>query len=387
MPAQVTQSNLLMSELGAEFVKAHEAHKNVVVTPGGELPAGVRGVAQLKGCRIQRIAKGKKDEGKLMFYAYGIVVTPESHNGMRVRGKRTMITEPIYATPTRTRKTVSDHIKKVYEHLAGLGVRLKDLTPDRIEDAMKALVNPANPIFFEFHTWSGQMQTTGQYAGREPMINHQWDGRTDFKKEDAVKVEVDVNLPDVEEPLPDNGENGSEAHTEPTKPESKVESKPEQTLVTNPATKPTNNTVKEKEVAPEDMDKGWDLDSMAARADKEQDLECVNRLTEQALQMGFTQEFINKVDSWTLLVEQMKKRPPLPNNEPHKQEETAIGVGDHVRYTPIDPATKNKAANSVVVEVTKIEEKGDMVVVDLRQVENRKIWYKNINAVELEPLS
>jgi hypothetical protein len=70
-----------------------------------------------------------------------------------------------------------------------------------------------------------------------------------------------------------------------------------------------------------------------------------------------------------------------------EEQENGIGVGDHMKYRPLDPATKNKAANSVVVEIAKIEEKGDMVLVDLRNVENRKVWYKNVNAVELEPLT
>ena len=109
MAAQQVKS-LLMQKLGADFVKAHEENKNVKPEPSGELPGGIRqGVARLVQCKIVEIKKGDNVE-KLMFYASGSVVAPREHNGIPIYGLFTSITEPIYNTPTRTRKTVSEHI-------------------------------------------------------------------------------------------------------------------------------------------------------------------------------------------------------------------------------------------------------------------------------------
>lgn len=371
MAAQVSQG-LLMAELGGEFVKAHEAAKNIVVTPGGDLPGGIRGVAQLRACEIKKIAKGKNDEGKLMFYAYGVVVTPKEHEGIRVAGKRTMITEPIFNTPTRKRKTIKDHIDEVYKHLKLLGVPVQALQPSQIENAMKQLMDPKKPVFFEFRTWQPPKQTEGEYKDKESMVMHFWDGRTDYKAEAAVmQNQTKDNLPDIDAPLPE-GPHDNNGHSESATPATSSSGSHEPPTVA-------------VATSAEEFDDGGDLTTLASRADKEQDLIAVNRLTEMALSLGISQDTVNTIDSWALLVELIRKS--TSNNGTHKEPESnevAISVGDHFNFRPLDPVKKVKG-EPVTVELAAINEANGTV--DLRQLANRKVWYKNIDPNELEPIA
>lgn len=360
MPVQETES-LLMKELGQEFVKAHEQSKNVKAKQGQTLPSGLKGIAQLNEIAIKKIKEGK-NVGKLMFYADAIILEPLTYNGFPVKGKRTQISEPLYATPTRKRKTIKDHLDFVYEHLKMLGVKVQDLKPSAVELAIAALkANKAN-VFIGFRTWQPPAATEGQYAGQEAMLMQFWDERiTDFKKKDATETAVKNNLPSEPEPIP----TVDEPTDEPVDPFNPPDDEPEQ-------------------IDPELVDQG-DIDSLAKRADETQDLEASNRLNQLATEAGIPDDVAKATKTWKELADLIKGKKPSTNGTPEeKSNEISIGIGDQFNYKPLDPTTKKPSKTAVVVQVLKIDE--DKGTVDLARVDNPKMKYLNVPATDLEDI-
>lgn len=352
MPVQTIPS-LLLQELGQEFVKAHEQAKQVKPKQGQTLPSGVKGIAQLRDISIKKIKEGK-NAGKLMFYADAIIQEPVSHGGFPVKGKRTFITEPIYATPTRKRKTIKEHLDEIYGILKMLGIPIEKLNPKDIEPAMASLKATKGGVFITFRTWQPPTATEGQYAGKDAMLMQFWDERiTGYKKQEAnTNVQVD---------LPDEIVNSEPVVSEP-------EPEPNHTV-------DSDNT---QEVTSEMLE--GDLDSLGKRADNDKDLDACNRLTQWALEKGISQDQINAVDSWSKLVELIKGSAST-NGE---AKEISIAVGEHWNYKPIDPKTKEKVASPIGVEILSIN--AEAGTVNLCQIKNRKFQYQNVPASELEEM-
>lgn len=177
MAANTAQS-LLLQTFGQKGVEAHNQAKKAVPKPdmGGDLPGGVRGVARLTHLQIKPIEKGKKDEGKLMFFGRGIVVKPDTHDGIPISGCATSVMEAIFDTPTRTRKTWQEHLEWIYSNILKrvFNVKVEQLGMGDIEPCMKALVDKG--ALFVFRTFKPPKQTTGQYKDVEPMVQHIWVG-------------------------------------------------------------------------------------------------------------------------------------------------------------------------------------------------------------------
>lgn len=366
MAAQQVKS-LLMQKLGAEFVKAHEEHKNVKPEPKGELPGGIKnGIARLVQCKIVEISKGDH-AGKLMFYASGSVVAPTEHEGVPIKGLFTSIMEPIYATPTRKRKTVADHIKFVYETLASLGLSLPSLKPETIELAMDQLrtVKP----FFRFRTWAPPKQTTGQYAGKESMTMHFWDGKVDGYKpttEADKKNAVADTSENVEPPVPD-----SVPDEHPEAPESI-------------GTKATVNIIDEKAVPKQDdidpdmIDKS-DIDSLAKMGD-DGDLTAGQRLLDMATQAGIEKKLIDSAATFKEVADLIRAK-----NAPEQNGDVTLGLGENWKFYPIHPLTKKKIETPVTGEIIHIdEEKG---TVNLKDIANPQKIYRNVAVDQLETVS
>lgn len=363
MPAQVVQS-LLMKKLGSEFVKAHEEFKNVKPEPKGELPGGIRnGIARLVNCKIVEIAKGKTNEGQLMFYASGSVVLPLEHDGIPIKGLFTQIMEPIFATPTRTRKTVAEHIKWVYGELASLGLSLGSLKPDTIEQAMEALRK--SPPYFRFHTWQPPKATTGKYAGKDTMTMHFWDGKVDYKPDTATdkKNAVADSSPIVEPPVPDSL---PDEHPEAPDKDTKIREQPTQTA---------------GDIDPDMIDKG-DIDSLAMLADDNQDLVAGQSLIDQALSVGVTKKQTDDAKTFKEIAELIKAaKNPSQNGDGSIE----IGMGEHWKFYPPDPRTKEKSKEAITGEIIHIDEASNTV--NLKNIANTKFIYKNVPVDQLEKIS
>jgi hypothetical protein len=122
MPEQKAKS-ILSSKYAGAWRKAVSAHSGDETTVGrfNDLPAGVEGIAQLVKCRFDEYKTGIP-AGEPGWFAEGIVLEPKEH-----AGKRTLLSEPLYETPTRTRKTPDQHIEFVLNHLRSLGMDTRGL--------------------------------------------------------------------------------------------------------------------------------------------------------------------------------------------------------------------------------------------------------------------
>jgi len=259
----------LVKALGNEGASAFDEHKadETKVPGGGSLPAGIdNGIAQLVECKFDTYKKGDM-EGKVFFYAAGVVKSPKSikdedGNVFVVEGKRTSIREPLCETEKRTRKTVSEHMAWILNQLRLLGVETKGLKFSQIQAAAKALVK-AGP-HFSFRTWKGEKQTTGPYAGQEPRVQETWEGACDFDEDESgSSVEVD------EEPTADDLVGDSE----------EVDSVEE-----------TGEEVDWKEIA--------------EKADSD-DEEAATKLSSFALSKGINEDDINNAPSWVAVFEML----------------------------------------------------------------------------------
>lgn len=365
MAAQTIPS-LLLQELGNEFVQAHEQAKKVKPKQGDTLPSGVKGIAKLRDISIKKIKEGN-NIGKLMFYADAIIQEPISHNGFSVRGKRTFITEPIYNTPTRKRKTLKDHLEEMYGILKMLGVPVEKLNPRDIEPALAALKATKGGVFIAFRTWQPPAATEGAYAGKEAMLMQFWDERVNYEMKDATKTAVSVTLPDDPQDL-------LPAVSEP-------EPEPGTFMAAiGPDTAEMNglSVSIEPPLDPALVDQ-MDLDSLAKRGDIDKDLDACTRLQDMARQSGVSEEEINLAPSWTALAELIKGK-----SKPADDNTISLAIGEHWNFRPLDPKTKAKMTIPLGVSIIKIdEEKG---TVDLALIKNPKMVYQNIPATELEEM-
>jgi len=208
------QKSSLAARLGDEARRAFDETKSKEPEYDSQagLPAGIEGgVARLVQCRFVQIAEGKQNAGKDMFFAAGIVLSPAEVNGVNIAGLRTQISEPLYPTPTRSRKTVAEHVEWVLNEMKKLlGGSLEDYDVDDLE-TLTAGLEDGKPTF-RFRTWSGTKQEPAQKGGKwflgnrgpyasldalkganpywdsDPMVNHVWNGVCEYEGDDAGPV-------------------------------------------------------------------------------------------------------------------------------------------------------------------------------------------------------
>jgi len=180
MPRQTSKSGLA-GKLGAKGKAAVKGHRTDGTSYGQmELPEGIEaGVAQLVDCKFDIVKEGKTNAGEYYFYAAGVVHQPKDAGGVPVEGLRTSIMEMVCDTPSYTRETVDDHLEWVLNEFRKLGVETEQLEVEDLETVAEQL-KEEHP-FFRFRTWKGQKQTTGQYAGKEPRVQHQWNGVCEYE--------------------------------------------------------------------------------------------------------------------------------------------------------------------------------------------------------------
>lgn len=182
-----TRQSGLVGHLGSRGQAAYEKHKDdeVVYSRGGDLPAGVVGVAQLVDVHFGTYGKETNHAGDYFFYAAGVVVSPETHGGLRVQGLRTSHTEALCDTPESQgkKKTQEDHVSYMLNEFRKLGVEPKDY-PNFLQDVEEtiapALVEAAP--HFRFRTWS---------MDGSDFVNHDWQGVCDYDEEEESDGVVD----------------------------------------------------------------------------------------------------------------------------------------------------------------------------------------------------
>lgn len=333
MPKQVGKSSLA-SALGDRARGAFEEHKADPTEYGNiELPGGIEnGIAQLSDFKFTQVKEGSQNAGEWMMYAAGIVVSPNEVDGTPIKGLRTQISEPLFDTPTRTRKTVEDHLAWILNEMRKLGVDTAELGFDDLEDIAESL-RESKP-YFRFRTWKPPMtviekradgkwyvggkkyateamaKQANPYAGTESRVNHMWAGVVQYEPDESEGVEDDTE----ESPAPAPVTNKTVAAAPAKK---TVAPKPAPAAT---ATVKKGTTVKKSAPAPEPAED--DLDALATLAD-DGDTNAQAKLAGQAKLFGIDSD---EMESWADVVEAIKAQSDADSAEAGdetEQDETA----------------------------------------------------------------
>lgn len=363
MPAQ-TQTNATAVKLGAGFLQANAAaaKSTTVLADNSRLPDGIEnGVARVVSMKIMPIGAGKGNAGKPMFMAQAVVVKPEFHEGVKVAGRRTSFMEMLFDTPGKKRATVKDHVEHVYAHLRMWGVDTNMLAACKTEAELTAklnsifeLLSSKKKITISFRTWKGQVQTTGPYAGKEPMTNETWGGlaqavpdaappeaavQDDSPTDDTPADDVVDDVPPDDGDTPDMGDAGAELSDEDV-----------DALVT----------------AADDGPEGQEKDDAGVK------LEDWCKATNPALEDEAVRA---KATNWAELVEWARNGVPA--------EDEGVKVGDVRKYrTP--SGGPGKPPKNVQVEVKKLYKVKGADVCDALNLTDKRTIYKVVPVEKLE---
>lgn len=351
--------------------EAHEAHKSDPTTMGGGggLPAGIEGgIARLSDIRIGYYEKGD-NVGEPFFIAAGIVLSPESHDGIVVKGLRTQIMEPIHDTPTRSRKTVEDHYAWVLNQVRLLGVDTSEVDVDSFEDVLAAL-KESKP-YFRFRTWKGSKQEITKradgkfecsgkvfsseamakaafpFAGNEPRVQEEWRGACEYTE--------------------DGGDDGVVEET--AEPEEEVATTPpweKGEAEEAPAKAPTKKAPAKTE--PEDED----LDALAETA-QGGDAEAQQKL--EGLAKLHNVEGYEAMETWAEVAEAIKSASEAPDEA--AEEEFVPEKDGLVKYKP--PKAKKPIECTVIAVLPKTQ------TANLKSLEDGKTVFKGVAWAELSP--
>ncbi len=358
MPAQRPNQGGLLGKLGNQLKTAHEQHKNDETTYSGfgELPAGIEnGIAQLVDCKFTQIAEGKENAGQYMFYAAGVVVVPDEVEGIPVKGLRTQISEVLFETPSRTRKTIAEHYAWILNEIRKLGVDTSQIGVDDIETTVAALKEAAP--YFRFRTWKGEKTTEGPYAGREPRVQNQWAGACDYTPGTDGNSGVQDNTPPT--PTQTSGQG-----TEPPK-------------TGGVATGLTGDE---------------DLAALASIADDvtnsdELRQEAGGKVQETAVELGISEDDLSKAENWVAVVALIEFATAKAAAEAEQAAAEAAkpkdpDKGDIYQYQVIDAKTRKPGA-VIPVEVLVSDKKTKMVTI--KNLSDKKTLYKGVKFSELLP--
>lgn len=312
MAANVTQSALL-KRLGPKFEQAFQSAKGEVLEVRRDLPGGIKnGIARLVDCKFDEHKDGA-NKGKVFFYAAASVLEPaffnDGHRSFKIEGLRTSITEPIYDTPNRSRKTLEEHAQWVTKMLGLLyGRPLTDFNEGTdMADVVALLLEEQPFISFETSTlpqakavqkgksWfvvQNGRADVGPFAtqealkekfpniGGDPMIYHSWGGRVDYTSVVTEAVQDNSTLPT----------NGSPPETEAARVTNRLLPRGVQRSTTQvPEPSPAEEPEIVGDIDPSQFDEFGDLDSLAERADA-QDAKAQDQLKAIALKAGISEE-------------------------------------------------------------------------------------------------
>lgn len=329
---------------------AFEKHKSDPTDYGDmRLPAGIEaGVAELSDIGIRTHDDGD-NKGKPYFTAAGVVRSPKEVDGIRVEGMQTRIFEPLYDTPTRTRKTEDDHVGWMLNALRKLGLDTEDLNVEDLEQAMEQLKEEG--VFFRFRTWKGQKQTSGPFAGREPRVQEQWlAAETNYEAED-----------NVEEVVEDEEEEEVDEETE--------------------------DEEEEEDEEPENDEDDENLDELGAAAEEGDD-DAQTKLFKLAEDSGADMDAVNETETWMEVVDLIKEaqeegdegEEDEESEEEESEEEEEEFVPEKGEYYKYKPPRARKSSEHEVISVAVTKQ-----TVSLKALETGKV-YKGVSWDELEDL-
>ena len=142
-----------------------------------ELPFGIpKAVAKLVDAKIGVYQSGAL-AGENYFMLKGQVVSPEEHNGERIKGLFTTIMEPLCDTDRGKRQSFEDHYDFMLEELKKLdiGDRVEGIDYSDIPDLLEVMLT--EDIYFEFRT----SNKNPNYQATKPY--HNWIRLVEFKED------------------------------------------------------------------------------------------------------------------------------------------------------------------------------------------------------------
>jgi len=168
MAKQVSQAEVLQKLKGRGLGTALDTAKDTPPNTGNaRLPAGIKGIAQLRSVKIGEFEQGDH-KGELFFMATGVLVEPVIHEGQTVRGMPTRIgPEPLCDTPKSSGKykTKQDHVNRMVGWLYGLGVKTGSIiNEEQLMAACLALENAKPKPHFRIETRKSSKQEIKKMA-------------------------------------------------------------------------------------------------------------------------------------------------------------------------------------------------------------------------------
>lgn len=392
MAKQVAQGGLAKA-LGEEGRKALASVKNkeTKLPGGGRLPAGIEnGVAQLTKCYFAIYDKGDL-KGNYYFRCEAVMVVPDVHQGVPVRGLHTSFMEPACNTPKaageKSRKTVEDHLEHIVNQMSLLGADRTQLADDAsdLEATAKALQD-AKP-YFQVRTWKGQKQVLVKDNGKFYVQGEDGKNRKGpYLNEQAAKM---ANKYIGQEPrvnevwglaMPDFAPEGSTGMTDES-----GDTVPQDEGPPEEATEVAEETVEEAtegevEVADGDGDEWHQLAVLADSGDKSATI----KLTQKGKELELTPEQMKAADNW-MEVAALIREALGGEGEAEGEEGEAEGEVEEAEWEPLadmvvkfKPLGKDKKPVKKAADVTILEVDSDAKTVKLKNLDDGKTIYKNI---------
>lgn len=349
----------VLAKLGAGLNKAVKAHAADETRRGRtDLPAGIKGgIAQVVECGFAEVGEGKQNAGKPYFFATAIVKLPTHHEDMPVAGLRTRIMENLFETGSGDKKISQEqHVDNVLNYLRLISGNDEYTHGCETGEQMEALATQLAELkpHIRFRTWAGgkveiekgkdgkfravrdgkvikgpfpteaALKAAVPYAGKEPTVNHTWEGFVEYEEDDAANAAAAVE----EEPASEytEAENAEDA-----------------------AAAETTEEVAEEEVAEEATTLPEDLDELVAIADDGEHAltqEAGEKLIELAVAAGHSEEAARGAAGWTDVVEMI--------NNPPAEEAAGPQVNETWQWHPI--TNGKKAAKAIDVKILKVDE-------------------------------
>jgi len=173
-----------------------------------DLPGGIKGgIAELTECRVGEYKLGTRNEGEPFLYLAGTIRSPESVNGVTVRGLFTSQLESLCDTTTTTGKEVSfdEHVSNTLNYLRSLGLDTDEYNDDQLEEMITDLNTVAKDAtrkgpFFRFSTtWRNDDDHSKgaweNWQGNKGLENYEDETDSDDGVEDDTEEEEPNTIP------------------------------------------------------------------------------------------------------------------------------------------------------------------------------------------------
>lgn len=290
------------SMFGKKFKKANNAVKNNETTYNntGNLPGGIRnGIAKVVSCKVD-VFKSGPDKGEQYFRCAAVTVEPKKVDGIPVEGIQTSYMEALCDTAGNTPKNFEEHLDNVYNFLRQMGIDTAEFDgEDDFTTAMSDLVEAAPHI--RFSTSLGK--STPDYP--DPKVFENWGGVVDYEEDeddDDIVDETDVTVED--EPEKDEEEETEEEETEDDEEEEETEDDDEE------------------EDEDEEEEKPVDLKAMGKLADKDEDEDAIEAISDAAELVDVDCEDFEKwVDAVKAILKAQKAAAKKPSKKVKEEEE------------------------------------------------------------------